>query len=177
MFYSREELEKIGFRSFGENVLISDKASIYNPQNIEIGSNVRIDDFCIISPATSLKIGNYTHIACYSSILGFGEIVLEDYVSISGRVSIYSSNDDYTGLAMTNPMIPEEYRRVKNGPVVIKKHSIVGCGCVVLPYTTLNEGVSVGSLSLLNGDYEEFSVYSGIPAKKIRKRQSHNRRY
>jgi len=103
--------------------------------------------------------------------------VLEDYVSVSGRVSIYSSNDDYTGLAMTNPMIPEEYRRVKNGPVVIKKHSIVGCGCVVLPYTTLNEGVSVGSLSLLNGDYEEFSVYTGIPAKKISKRQKRLLKY
>jgi len=48
MFYSREELEKIGFKSIGENVLISDKTSIYNPQNIEIGSNVRIDDTFIL---------------------------------------------------------------------------------------------------------------------------------
>ena len=141
MFYSKEELNKIGFKSIGDNVLISDKASIYSPQNIEIGNNVRIDDFCILSPSTSLKIGDYVHISCYASIIGGGEIVLEDFVSISGRVSIYSSNDDYTGLRMTNPMVPKEYSGVKHGPVLIKKHSIIGCGGVVLPNTILNEGV------------------------------------
>lgn len=48
-FYSREQLEKIGFKSLGKNVLISDKSSIYSPENISIGNNVRIDDFCILS--------------------------------------------------------------------------------------------------------------------------------
>jgi galactoside O-acetyltransferase len=177
MFLSKEELNKIGFKSIGDNVLISDKASIYSPQNIEIGNNVRIDDFCILSPSTSLKIGDYVHISCYASIIGGGEIVLEDFVSISGRVSIYSSNDDYTGLRMTNPMVPKEYSGVKHGPVLIKKHSIIGCGGVVLPNTILNEGVSVGALSLLNGEYEEFSVYSGVPAVKIRKRQKRLLKY
>ena len=31
----KEELEKMGFKSLGDNVLISDKASIYNAKNIE----------------------------------------------------------------------------------------------------------------------------------------------
>lgn len=48
-FYTREELERIGFKSIGENVLISDKTSIYSPQNISIGNNVRIDDYCVLS--------------------------------------------------------------------------------------------------------------------------------
>ena len=48
-FYSREQLEKIGFKSLGENVLISDKTSIYSPENISIGNNVRIDDFSVLS--------------------------------------------------------------------------------------------------------------------------------
>ena len=48
-FYTREQLEKIGFKSIGENVLISDKTSIYSPQNISIGNNVRIDDYCVLS--------------------------------------------------------------------------------------------------------------------------------
>jgi len=177
MFLSREELTKIGFKSIGENVLISDKASIYSPQNIELGNNVRIDDFVILSVSANLKIGNYSHIGCYTSIIGGGDVVLEDYTSISGRVSIYSSNDDYTGLKMTNPCVPKEYTGVKSGPVTIKKHTIIGCNCVVLPNTILNEGVSVGSLSLLNGDYEEFSVYTGIPAKKIRNRQKRLLKY
>ena len=48
-FYSKEELKEIGFKKYGENVLISRKTSIYNPEKIIIGNNVRIDDFCILS--------------------------------------------------------------------------------------------------------------------------------
>jgi galactoside O-acetyltransferase len=177
MFLTKDQIQKIGFKSVGNNVLISDKTSIYSPQNIEIGNNVRIDDFCIISPSKSLKIGNYVHIGCYSSIIGGGEVVIEDYCGISGRVSIYSSNDDYTGLYMTNPMVPKEYTKVTHAPVIIKRHSIIGAGSIVLPNTLVNEGVSVGSLSLLNGEYKEYSVYSGVPAKKIRNRQKRFLKY
>ena len=48
-FYTENELKQIGFKRIGENVLISRKASIYQPELIEIGNNVRIDDFCILS--------------------------------------------------------------------------------------------------------------------------------
>jgi galactoside O-acetyltransferase len=170
MFYTREELNKIGFKSVGENVLISDKASIYSPHNISIGNNVRIDDFAILSPSTELTIGNYVHIACYASIIGKGRIILEDFTGISGRVSIYSSSDDYTGLAMTNSTVPNEFKKVNNGDVIIKKHSLIGAGSVILPNVTIGEGTSVGALTLINRNCEEFSIYSGNPAVKIGKR-------
>lgn len=48
-FIPRDQLEKLGFARLGENVYISDKASIYNAANISIGSHVRIDDFCVLS--------------------------------------------------------------------------------------------------------------------------------
>ena len=170
MFYNREELEKIGFKKIGENVLISNKCSIYGAKNIEIGSNVRIDDFCILSPTGSLIIGDYVHIACYSSIIGKGDVILEDFVGISGRVSIYSSTDDYTGMGMTNPTVPDKYKKVTNGIVHIKKHSIIGCGSIVMPNITINMGVSIYAQSLVINDCEELSIYSGIPVKKINKR-------
>ena len=44
-FYTREELAELGLKSYGENVLISRKASFYAADKIELGSNVRIDDF------------------------------------------------------------------------------------------------------------------------------------
>jgi len=170
MFLTQEELKRIGFKSFGDNVLISNKASIYSPHLIEIGDNVRIDNFTTLSPTTSLKIGNYIHISTYSSIIGNGEIILEDFVSISGRVSIYSSNDDYTGLGMTNPMVPLQYRRVTNGKVHIKKHSIIGSGSIILPNVTIGMGCSIYAQTLIKSDCEDFGVYSGNPSKKIGKR-------
>lgn len=170
MFYNREELLKFGFKSIGENVLISDKTSIYNAQNITIGNNVRIDDFVILSPSSEMFIGNYVHIACYASIIGKGKITIGDFVGVSGRVSIYSSSDDYTGMAMTNPMVPEKYKRVNNGDVVLGKHTIIGSGSVILPNVNIGEGCAIGALTLISKDCEEFSIYSGNPAKKIGKR-------
>jgi galactoside O-acetyltransferase len=170
MFYTKEELKKIGFKSIGDNVLISDKASIYSPQNISIGNNVRIDDFVILSPSDELVIGNYVHIACFTSIIGKGKVIINDFVGISGRVSIYSSSDDYTGLGMTNPMVPEKYRKVSNGDIVFGKHVIVGSGSVILPNVVIGEGCAIGALTLINRNCEEFSVYSGSPGKKIGKR-------
>lgn len=55
-FYNEVELKNLGLKSYGENVLISKKCSIYGAENIEIGNNVRIDDFCILSG--EIKIGN-----------------------------------------------------------------------------------------------------------------------
>ena len=48
-FLNDEQLKDLGLKSYGKNVIISDKASLYNAKNISIGNNVRIDDFCILS--------------------------------------------------------------------------------------------------------------------------------
>jgi galactoside O-acetyltransferase len=166
-----QELENVGFKSFGANVYISDKASIYNAQNIEIGNNVRIDDFCILSAgAGGISLGNYIHIAAYSSLIGAGRIKLQDFCNISSRVSIYSSSDDYSGDTMTNPMVPDSLKAVQHAPVTIGEHVIVGCGSVILPGVTLNTGVAIGALSLVNKDCSEFSIYAGTPIRHVKDR-------
>ena len=93
-FYKQEELNKMGFKFLGKNVLISDKSSIYNANNISIDDNTRIDDFCIISAGSGgIELGKYVHIACYSSLIGKSKITMKDYSGISSRVSVYSSSD------------------------------------------------------------------------------------
>ena len=57
-FLSPSALAEIGFAAVGKNVLISDKASIYGAERIEIGNNVRIDDFCILSSLDSRAVTN-----------------------------------------------------------------------------------------------------------------------
>ena len=111
-FLSERELANMGFRCLGANVKISDKVSIYNPRKITVKNNVRIDDFCILSAGDDgIEIGNYVHIACYCSLIGSASIKLDDFVGISGRTSIYSSNDDYSGHFLSNPNIPEKYKK------------------------------------------------------------------
>lgn len=161
-FLNQEQLLKIGFFSFGNNVLISDKVSIYNPSKIKIGNNVRIDDYCVLSAgAGGIEIGDYVHVAVFVSLIGAGKITLSDFCGLSSRVAVYSSNDDYSGEHMTNPMVPSRYTCVEHGDVMIGRHAIIGAGSVLLPGVTLGNGVAVGALSLISKDCEEFGIYVG----------------
>ncbi|MGR5444050.1 acyltransferase [Vibrio jasicida] len=145
------EIKNLGFSSVGENVRISDKASIYNPGSISIGSNVRIDDFCILSAGNGgINIGNFVHLAAYSCLIGAENITLSDFSGLSSRVSIFSSSDDYLGYGMTNPTVPEQFTKVKSLPVYLGKHAIVGAHSVLLPGSTLQEGTAVGANSLVS---------------------------
>jgi len=169
-FYTSEELKIIGFKKVGDNVYISKKASFYNPQSISIGNNVRIDDFCVLSAGDGISIGNFVHIAVYSSLIGKAQISIGDYCNISSKVSIYSSNDDYSGEFMTNPMVDSEYTNVTSRPVIFRKHVIIGSGSIILPGIILEEGVCIGALSLVNKNCEAFKVFAGVPVKYIKDR-------
>lgn len=170
-FYTEEELKAIGFKSVGNNVLISRKTSLYGVSRISIANNVRIDDYCVLSAGKGgIEIGNYVHLAVYVSLQGDGKITLEEFSGISSRTAVYSSNDDYSGEFMCHPTIPKDFTNVTKKAVKFCKHSIVGSSCVILPGVTLHTGSAVGALSLVNRDCEEFMIYSGNPAKAIKER-------
>ncbi|MDP4299857.1 acyltransferase [Leptothrix discophora] len=166
------ELKARGFAAVGDDVQISDKASIYGASRIRIGNHVRIDDFCVLSAGEGgIEIGNHVHIAVFCSLIGAGPIVLRDFSGLSSRVSIYSSSDDYSGEFLTNPTVPKEYTGGATGPVILDKHVIIGAGSVVLPNVHLEEGVAIGALSLVLRNCASFGIYSGNPARRISDRR------
>ncbi|HEY8542085.1 MAG TPA: acyltransferase [Pseudothermotoga sp.] len=169
-FYTEEELKEIGFKRLGKNVLISRKASIYGAEKIEIGDNVRIDDFCILSGR--IKLGNFIHIAAGTFLFGGNSgIEMEDFSGLSSRVVVYAVNEDYSGKFLTNPTVPEKYRKVEEAKVLIKKHAIVGTGTTILPGVTIGEGASIGAMSLVTKDIPEWMIAVGIPAKPVNERK------
>lgn len=169
-FYSEDELVNLGFAKIGKNVLISRNASIYGEENIEIGNNVRIDDFCILSG--KIKIGNYVHIAAHSAIFA-GDIGVEmmDFSEISSRVTIYAISDSFSGEWLTNPTVPDEYRYIVKGKVILEKHVVVGAGSVILPSVRIGEGSAIGSMSLVNKTVEPWGMYVGIPCRFLKGRK------
>lgn len=168
-FLTNDQLKQLGLKSFGENVLISDKASIYSPHLISIGSNVRIDDFCILSG--EITLGNYIHIAAYCALYGKYGIVMDDYTGLSPRCTLFSASDDFGGDYLISPMVPEAYTNVTGGLIHIKKFSQIGANTVILPNVTIAEGVAVGAMSLVKNDLKEWMIYAGIPANKIKQRE------
>lgn len=168
-YYTEKELEELRLKSFGKDVLLSRKCSIYSPERISIGDNVRIDDFCILSG--DITIGNHVHIAAGCMLFG-GKlgIVIEDFAGLSSRCAIYAESDDYSGGYLTNPTLPLECRNIIGGKVIIGKHVIVGTGCSVLPKVEIGEGAAIGSMSLVNKSLDEWGCYAGIPCRRIKDR-------
>lgn len=169
-FYTREELLNLGIKKVGDNVLISKKASLYGCQNMSFGSNIRIDDFCVLSGNITLE--NYIHIAVYSALFG-GNVGIEmkDFSGLSSRCTVYAESDDYSGKFLTNPTIPKEYLGIISKKVILNKHVIVGSGSVILPGCELGEGVAVGCLSSVHKSLEEWGIYMGSPCKRIKSRK------
>ena len=109
--------------------------------------------------------------AAYSALYGGKEgIEIDDYSNISSRNCIYAISDDYSGETMTNPMVPEQFKKVMHGKVVIGKHCILGTATTVLPGVTVPDGCAFGAYSLINKSCEQWSIYAGIPCRRIKER-------
>lgn len=169
-YLNQEQLEQMGFRRLGKNVKISDKASIYNPETIEIDDNSRIDDFCVLSG--KLIIGKYVHIAPQCLVAGGEEgITFSDFCGLAYQGQIFTQSDDYTGLNLTNPNIPSRYTKVFKKKVFLGKHVIIGAGSMVFPGVHIAEGCSVGAMTLVNKSTEAWGIYVGNPAKRVKERK------
>jgi acetyltransferase-like isoleucine patch superfamily enzyme len=172
-FYNSKQLQKLGFKSVGENVLIAKDAIVIGFENISIGSNVKIDSNVTLAASGGyLIIGNWIHIGGSSHLSCSGGIVLNDFVTISQGVKIYSASDDYSGNTLTNPTVSETYKNVQREPVMIEKHVIIGSNSVVAPGTILEIGVAIGALSFAKGRLQAWNIYGGNPIKRLKSRST-----
>lgn len=169
-YYTEDQLIRMGFKSLGKGVKISDRAAIYNHEQIEVGDFSRIDDFCVISGV--VKIGNYVHVAPHCLIAGGIEgVVMEDFSGLAYYAQVFSQSDDYSGLTLTNPTVSSKYKMEKKASVYIGRHVIVGAGSIIMPGVYLAEGCSVGALTLVNKTTEPWGIYAGNPARRIKERK------
>lgn len=171
--YTENELADLGLAHVGRNVRLSRRASLYGVGRISIGDNSRIDDFCVLSAGEGgIEIGSYVHLGAMVTLIGRGKIAIGDLSTLSGRVSVYSSSDDYSGAHMTNPTVPEHLTGVEHRDIIIGRHVIVGCASVLIPGAAIEDGVAVGAISLVKDRLVTNSIFAGIPAKRTGPRQT-----
>jgi acetyltransferase-like isoleucine patch superfamily enzyme len=176
-YLSKEELEKRGFKSVGEEDYVSDKASIYNASKIVIGSFVRIDDFSLISAGDEgIEIGSYVHISCYVCLIGRAKITIHDFVSISIKATILSSNSDFSGdtLPSLNEFQVDDSHKgllsVISKPVILETHTGIGAHSVILAAVTVGMGSVIGAQSVVHESVNQWGIYSGNPVRFLKKR-------
>jgi acetyltransferase-like isoleucine patch superfamily enzyme len=168
-YFSRQELESMGFRRLGRDVLISRTTRIYDPEYVAIGDHSIVDDFCVLSG--NLQIGRNVHIAHGCRVIAGREgVLMHDFSGLAFGVTIFAQSDDYTGEALTNPTVPMQYRKIARARVELGRHVIIGAGTVVFPGVIFAEGSSVGACSMVTKSTDAWAVYVGVPAKKVRER-------
>lgn len=169
-YLTKEALHAMGFKAVGENVKVSDKASIYNPESIELGDHSRIDDFCIVSGKVS--IGRFCHITPMCLVAGGSPgVTLSDFCTLAYGVKVFAQSDDYSGNTMVNSLVPKKFKNEYLAEVLLERQTIIGAGSVIFPGVTIREGCSVGALALVNKSTQPWGIYAGNPARRIKDRK------
>jgi acetyltransferase-like isoleucine patch superfamily enzyme len=121
------------------------KIEYYNPSKITIGENCSINIGVFFNVSNRLVIGNN--------------------VTISANVFITT-----TGLNLDYFPSKQHY----SDEVVICDDVWIGAGVIILPGIKVKKGCVIGAGSVVTKDTDEFCIYAGNPAKKIRSFKSEN---
>jgi acetyltransferase-like isoleucine patch superfamily enzyme len=169
-YFSQHELRALPFKNIGRGILLDKTVSLVCIENISIGNNVRIDAHTMVIATGQVTIGSHVHISAHSYLAGRAGVILSDFCNLSSGVRIYSINDDYSGSSMTSAVVPEPFKQLSLGQVILGRHVIIGSGSIILPGVHVADGCAVGALSLINKKTEPWGIYAGIPARRLRDR-------
>ena len=137
-------------------------------QNGKWLKNVRISNTTFINAKEKLVLGDHVFIGHYNFIEASNGLTIEEgcqitnYVSItthSSHISIRLYGDEYSNFQDLTGYI--------TGPVTIGKYSYIGPHTVIMPNTKIGKGSVVAAFSYVKGDFPDFSIIAGNPAKVI----------
>ena len=191
-YYSRR------FKSCGINVKIDEGVIIQNPENMVIGNNVWFLAFSIITARATdavianriekkiqnndfshkvgeLIIGDEVAIGNYSIIFGYGGLEIQNRVTTSARVAIYSyshypyDENDRRKVTYANSMVKSNNIACIESPIVIQEGAWLGYGVTVLG-GTVGKNSFVTTNSVVVTGVKDNGYASGNPAVVIKDR-------
>ena len=142
---------KYGIRTYGKNFQCN-RGLVVLFNDVRVGDDVFIGYNCYLG-VRNILIGNYVQLAPQVVITGADH-----------RIDIVGTPIVKTGL--------EDFRDVQTNQqgVTIEDDVWVGFGAIIMDGVTIGEGSVVGAGSVVTSDVPPYSIYAGIPAKKIRDR-------
>jgi acetyltransferase-like isoleucine patch superfamily enzyme len=154
--------------------IVSKNIRLRHPDDLVIGDDSIIDDFCYFS--TRLRIGRGVHIAANCTIAGGADrtFTIGDFSSISAGVTIWCSSNRYAQdlVALAPQGIGDIGDDPLSGDVTMGRCTGIGSNSVVLPDNRIPEGTVIGALSFVpyRFAFEPWSVYVGVPVRRIGRR-------
>lgn len=131
-----------------DNVRISNTTFINSKENLVLGNHVFIGHFNFIEASNGLTIEEGCQITNYVSITTHSS-----HISIRLYGDKYSNHKDLIGYI--------------KGSVHIGTYTYIGPHSVIMPNTKIGKGCIVAAFSYVKGDFPDFSIIAGNPAKVI----------
>ena len=146
-FYTKKELNKLGFKKIGKNVEISKKCSFYNIKG-SLGKNIRIDDYSIFTG--NILIGDFVHISQFVRIIAGNKnfIKIGNFTGIGAYVTITSVSEDFMKNSISNPQT-KKLRKTVNANIIIQENSKIGLRSTIIPSTKAGKNIIIGKNSSL----------------------------
>ena len=152
----------------GDNVILGDGVDLRNRENgkIQLKERVYLDRNVRVVAARDgrVEIGYGSEIGTNTTINSGGTTRIGEYCLIAGGVNINSSRHGIDRAAYVKAQ-PHSHGYVELGDDVW-----VGSGASIIMNTKIGNGVIVSSNSLVKGEFPEFAICAGVPAKVIRYR-------
>jgi galactoside O-acetyltransferase len=158
------------FAERGHDVTLYPHSVFVLPEHIHLGSQVIVSEFVWIHGGIATAIGNFVHVAPYSSVAGGGLCLLEDFSGLGAGVRLITGSEIMDGRGLTNPTVPPAYRAVTRSFVHVGRYAVLATNVIVLPGVTIGEGAIVGAGAIVSRDVEPWTINAGSPARAIAKR-------
>jgi dTDP-4-amino-4,6-dideoxy-D-glucose acyltransferase len=167
-FYGVDEIRKMGIKC-GERCLLHKTTTVVAPEKLELGHDVRIDGFSVISATGGITIGNHVHLASHLVLMGGAGIDIGNFCSIASSAKIFSMSDDVSGKGLVGPCVPLHTRHVHSGKVIMEPHSVMSVNTVMMPNARLSYGSTLLPFStMMKGHIHPGCILSGNPAKVVK---------
>ena len=139
------------------------RKSWYRLIGVKIGKYSHIDMNVYILGARKLSIGEYVHVNQGTFLDARGGLVIEDNVSLSHFCRIVTGGHDYNSSDFEGKFIP----------IKIKEYCWLGIGATILQGVSLGKGSVIGANCVVTKDTEEYHIYMGNPARKVKSRNNY----
>jgi acetyltransferase-like isoleucine patch superfamily enzyme len=130
-----------------KGVRVSNSTFIDYPEFLKLGENVFIGHFNFIEASNGISIGEGCQITNFVSI-----------TSHSSHKSIRLYGREYKGVDM---------KAYVKAPVEIGAFSFIGPHSTIMPGSSIGKGCIVSANSYVNGNFPDFSIIAGNPAKSV----------